>query len=48
MMLHYIWWSLPLTLAVFFAARCKLGLHRFIFPLLQPAAGVDGGDTFPS
>ena len=33
-MLHYIWWSLPLTLVVFFAAR-KLGA-RFKMPLLNP------------
>jgi len=33
-MLHYIWWSLPLTLVVFFAAR-KLGV-RFKMPLLNP------------
>lgn len=33
-MLHYIWWSLPLTLIVFFAAR-KLGT-RFKMPLLNP------------
>lgn len=33
-MLHYIWWSLPLTLVVFFAAR-KLAT-RFKMPLLNP------------
>lgn len=33
-MLHYIWWSLPLTLVVFFAAR-KLAA-RFKMPLLNP------------
>ncbi|MFP5595196.1 CidB/LrgB family autolysis modulator [Kluyvera sp. 142486] len=33
-MLHYIWWSLPLTLVVFFAARW-LGA-RFKMPLLNP------------
>ena len=33
-MMSYIWWSLPLTLAVFFAAR-KLAA-RFKMPLLNP------------
>lgn len=33
-MMSYIWWSLPLTLAVFFGAR-KLGA-RFKSPLLNP------------
>ena len=33
-MMSYIWWSLPLTLAVFFAAR-KLAA-RFKLPLLNP------------
>ncbi len=41
-MMHEIWWSLPLTLIVFFLAR-KLAA-RFKFPLLNPAAGGDGGD----
>ena len=33
-MMHEIWWSLPLTLIVFFLAR-KLAA-RFKFPLLNP------------
>lgn len=33
-MMHYIWWSLPLTLVIFFAAR-KIGTH-FKTPLLNP------------
>jgi len=33
-MMHYIWWSLPLTLAVYFAAR-RLAA-RFKIPLLNP------------
>ena len=33
-MIHEIWWSLPLTLAVFFLAR-RLAA-RFKFPLLNP------------
>ncbi len=33
-MMTYIWWSLPLTLAVFFAAR-RLAAH-FKMPLLNP------------
>ena len=33
-MMSYIWWSLPLTLAVFFGAR-KLAA-RFKMPLLNP------------
>jgi Putative effector of murein hydrolase len=33
-MMHYIWWSLPLTLAVFFAARWLAA--RVKFPLLNP------------
>lgn len=33
-MMHFIWWSLPLTLLVFFSAR-KLGA-RFKIPLLNP------------
>ncbi|SUG30138.1 LrgA-associated membrane protein LrgB [Salmonella enterica subsp. arizonae] len=33
-MMSYIWWSLPLTLAVFFAAR-RLAAH-FKMPLLNP------------
>ena len=33
-MMHEIWWSLPLTLIVFFLAR-RLAA-RFKFPLLNP------------
>lgn len=33
-MMNYIWWSLPLTLAIFFAAR-KIGA-RYKSPLLNP------------
>ena len=33
-MIHEIWWSLPLTLIVFFLARMLAA--RFKFPLLNP------------
>ncbi|STS92042.1 LrgA-associated membrane protein LrgB [Klebsiella variicola] len=39
-MMHEIWWSLPLTLIVFFLAR-RLAA-RFKFPLLNPLLGGDG------
>lgn len=41
-MMANIWWSLPLTLIVFFAAR-KLAA-RYKFPLLNPLLVANGGD----